>query len=177
MFTLDYNVATIVFATNPQYIFQSLYWIDRNAVANTIHSTERKQFQTDVNVGQLVHQDNVKHMISEDQIFASFKSIRATPQFFNNMLLGVLAKIIQFGPPTFFLTCSAAEFHWTEIIQGGARQYGETLTDEQVNSMDWSTKSGYLKINTVTVARQINYIFKKLRGKVILSGMHPLGQI
>ncbi len=165
------------FASNPQYIFQSLEWIERNAVASTIHFTERKQFQTEVNVGQLVNPDHVRRMISEDQIFASFKTIRGTPQYFHNMLLDVLAKIRQFGPPTFFLTCSAAEFHWTEIVKIVAQQYGETPTDEQVNLMDWSTKCGYLKINPVTVARQINYIFKNLWGKVILSGMHPIGQI
>ena len=43
--------------------------------------------------------------------------------------------------------------------------------------MDWSTKVNYLKRNPVTVARQIDYVFKELGGKVILSGMHPTGQI
>ena len=165
------------FASNPQYIFQALDWIERNAVASSIHFAERKQFQTEINVGQLVNQDNIRRMISDDQIFSSFKNIRGTPQYFHNMLLDVLAKIRQFGVYTFFLTCSAAEFHWTEIIQVVARQYGETLTDEQVNAMDWSTKLKYLKRNPVTVARQIDHVFKQLWGKVILSGMHPIGQI
>ena len=44
-------------------------------------------------------------------------------------------------------------------------------------SMDWSTKVNYLKRNPVTVARQIDYVFKQLWGKVIFSGMHPIGQI
>ena len=35
-----------------------------------------KQFQSEVNAGQLVNQDNVRRMISDDQIFASFKNIR-----------------------------------------------------------------------------------------------------
>ena len=36
----------------------------------------------------------------------------------------------------------------------------------------------YLKKKTpFTVARQIDYVFKQLWGKVILSGMHPIGQI
>ena len=35
----------------------------------------------------------------------------------------------------------------------------------------------YLKGNLVTVARQIDYIFRQLCGKVILGGMHPIGQI
>ena len=30
---------------------------------------------------------------------------------------------------------------------------------------------------SVTVARQIDYVFKQLLGKVILSGKHPIGQI
>ena len=62
----------------------------------------------------------------------------------------------------FYLTCSAAEVHWTEIIQFVACQYREVLTDEQVNPMDWSTKVNYLKKNPVTVASQIDYAFKQL---------------
>ena len=165
------------FASNPQYIFQALDWIERNAVSSSIHFAERKQLQSDITIGQLMNQDNVRRMISDNQIYACFKNIRGTPQYFHNMLLDVLAKIRQFGVYTFFLTCSAAEFHWPEIIKVVARQYGETLTDEQVNNMDWSTKCKYLKRNPVTVARQIDYIFKQLWGKVILSGMHPIGQI
>ena len=75
------------------------------------------------------------------------------------------------------MTCSAAEFHWTEIIQVVACQYGQTLTDDQVNAMGWSTKVNYLKRNHITLARQIDYVFKQLCGKVILSGMYPIGQI
>ena len=93
------------------------------------------------------------------------------------MLLDVLAKIRQFGVCTFFLSCSAAEFYWTEIIQIVACQYGEKVTDGEVNSMDWGTKTNYLKRNPVTAARQIDYLFPQLWGKVILSGMHPVGQI
>ena len=72
------------------------------------------------------------------------------------MLLDVLAKIRQFGVHTFFLTCAAAEFHRTETIQVIACQYVEILTDEHVNAVDWSVKENFLKINPVTVARQID---------------------
>ena len=61
------------FATDPQYIFQALDWIERNTVANTIYFIKRKKIQTDFNVGCLQNQDNVMHMITDDQIFASFK--------------------------------------------------------------------------------------------------------
>ena len=43
--------------------------------------------------------------------------------------------------------------------------------------MDWKTKVQYLKRNPVTVARQIDYRFNQLWKNVLLSGMHPVGQI
>ena len=43
--------------------------------------------------------------------------------------------------------------------------------------MDQGTKMNYLKRNPVTVARQIDDLFQQISGKVILSGMHPIGQI
>ena len=46
-----------------------------------------------------------------------------------------------------------------------------------MNPIDWGTKMNYLKRNPVTVARQIDNLFQELWGKVILSGMHPIGQI
>ena len=123
-----------------------------------------------------MNKDTARSMISDDQFFSSFKNIRGTPQYFHSMLFYVLAKTGQFEAYIFFLTCSAAEFHWTKIIQIVACQYGETLIDEEVNSVDSSTKVNYFKRNSVTVARQINYIFHQLWGKVILSAMHPVDQ-
>ena len=76
-----------------------------------------------------MNKDTVKRMISDDQIFSLI--IRGTPSYFHNILLDVLANIRQFGVYTFFLTCSAAEFYWTEIIQIVAGQYGETLTESK----------------------------------------------
>ena len=43
--------------------------------------------------------------------------------------------------------------------------------------MDWNTKVKYLKRNQVIVARQIDYIFRQVFGKIIYSGMRPIGQI
>ena len=101
------------FASNPQYMFHALDWIERNAVASSVHFAERKQFHSEINVGQLENHSNVRRMIFDDQIFSSLKNIRGTPQYFHNMLLDALAKIRQFEICTFFLSCTAAEFHST----------------------------------------------------------------
>ena len=88
-------------------------------------------------------------MVSDDQILSSFTNIAVTPQYIHNMLPDGLAKIRQFGVYTFLLTCSAAAFHWTEIIQVVACQYVE-VNDEQVNAINWSTKVNYLNRNVAS---------------------------
>merc|ERR1711911_515939 len=116
-------------------------------------------------------------MISNDEIFAVLKNIRGTPQYWHNMQLDVFAKIRYFGVPTFFLTMSAAVFQWTSIVKVIARQFGENLSDEEINAMDWKTKANYMKRNPVTVVRQIDYILKKVWKCVIRSDIQPLGNI
>ena len=117
-------------------------------------------------------------MFKEDELFASFKRIRGTPQYWKDMQLDILAKIRHFGPYTFFLSRSAADFYWPELVQIVAAQYGEhyKLNDIE-NVMDKKTKRMWLARNPVTVASHIDFIFRKLWGNVILSGIHPIGQI
>ena len=56
------------FAFNPQYIFYALDWIEKNAAASSVYFAERKQFQSEISVGQLVNHSNLRRMISDDQI-------------------------------------------------------------------------------------------------------------
>ena len=74
------------------------------------------------------------------------------------MLLDFFAKTRQFGVYTFLVFFCVAEFYWTEIIQVAAHQYGETVTDKQVHTKDWSSK---IKENPVNLLRQIDYVFKQ----------------
>ena len=48
------------FASNSRYIFCALDWIERNAVASSIQVAERKQFQSDISVGQLMNKKHCK---------------------------------------------------------------------------------------------------------------------
>ena len=149
----------------------------KELLLSSFHGRETKSNQSEINVDQLANHDNARKMISDHQISSTFKNIRRTPLYFHNILLDFLAKTREFGVYTFSLTCSATEFHQTEIIQVVTRQYGQSLTEKQRNPVDWSTEINYLKRNQVTVARQVDYVFNQLWAKVIFIGMDPIGQI
>jgi hypothetical protein len=165
------------FATSSEYIFQALHWTETLSIQSSIQMAQHKMHHADITAGHLKDPAYVRQLLGNDEMYATFKSIRGTPQYWHQMQLDMLAKLRQLGPYTFFITGSAAEFHWTEIIQVVARQYGEQVTADDVTAMDWKTKRSWLERNPVTTARQIDYIFEQLWGKVILSGAHPVGKI
>ena len=136
----------------------------------------KKARDSDISVGQLQHPERLQAMFKENEIFASFKRVRGSPQYWKELQQDVLAKIRRFGTYTFLVSGSAADFHWPELIKIVAQQYREDISLEYIeNEMDKTTN--WLARNPVTVAEHIDFIFRKLWGNVILSGIHPIGQI
>ena len=165
------------FANNAQYIFAQLDLIERAAIWSSITFAENKRFQDNITVGEV--KNNIHRMLSDQQIYYTFKNIRGTPQYNRNQLLDILGKVRQFGCYTFFLTITAGIPHfWFEIFQILGHQYGKDFTKEDVMNMSNKERIDWLKRNPVTVARQVDYLFTKFLGPaVIMSGMHPIGQI
>ena len=131
MWMPDWNVDDR-FAVNPQCIFHALDWIERNAVATSVHFTERKQFQSEMNVGQLVNHNNVRRMISDHQISSLYF---LSEELFSTFTICCWMSLLKLGSLGYTLSSWLA-LQWAKIIQVVARQCGQTLTDEQVNTMD-----------------------------------------
>ena len=60
------------YSENPQYIIYCLDWLEKEIVFSTKQFVQRKQFQSDINVRQLMNEDNVRNLFSEDQLYAAF---------------------------------------------------------------------------------------------------------
>ena len=95
--------------SNLQYIFHALDWIQKNAVASSIYFSQRKH-QDNLIAGQ-INPNNVRRTLSDDQIHASFKNIKGTPQYGHSMNLDTLVKVQHFGTVTFYGTLTPGEFH------------------------------------------------------------------
>ena len=115
--------------------------------------------------------------INHDDGYRVLKNIRGSPASWQKMQYDCLTKLPQLGPYTFLQTFSLAEFRWTEIIQVIGQQYGQSFTSEQVNQMDFETKSRWLRTNPVTVVRQTEHVFQTFFNGVVIGSPHPIGQI
>ena len=88
-----------------------------------------------VTAGDLKDPTRLSELIQRDKAYKLLKQVRGTPAYWQKVHYDVLAMIRQLGIPTWFLTLSAAEMKWPEVIQIIARQYGEILSDEAVTNM------------------------------------------
>ena len=59
----------------------------------------------------------------------------------------------QLGIPTWFFTVTAADMQLPDLIQTIARQYGKTLTDEDVKSLTFEQRSMWLRSHPVTAGK------------------------
>ena len=76
----------------------------------------------------------MSEMIQKDCAYRFLKNVRGSPAYFQGVMYDVLGMIRQLGIPTWFLTLSAADMQWPDVIQTIAKQYGTTLTDEDVKN-------------------------------------------
>ena len=126
--------------------------------------------------GMLRNSETMKNMIYNEHAYKFLQTVRGTPAYWGKMLYENLAMLKAKGVPTFFMTFSAADYHWPEIIQTVAKQYGQDFSADQVNNMNWAEKSKWLRTNPVTAVRAFLHRFECMH-EFIKGPSHPIGII
>ena len=150
------------FANNIEYLFCAQY------------ATEIKQIQADsnialwlkhgktidgqiVNAGMLCNPDVLNRLVKNEQAYKFLKNVRGSPAYWQHELYEVLAMLCSLGIPTWFMTLSAADLHWIEMIEAVSIHNHKPMTQNEIHKMsikEWSEK---LKANPVTSVRMFQY--------------------
>ena len=93
------------------------------------------------------------------------------------MIYELLSMIGTLGIPTWFLTLSAADMKWPEVIQSIAKQYGTIYTEQEVLELPWRLKSMWLRSNPVTPARMFQYRVDAFVITFLKSSAQPIGEV
>lgn len=62
------------------------------------------------------------------------KNIRGSPPYYRRTFYDLLAMIRQLGMPTWFVTLSAADLKWPDMISTIAKQYGMHYSDAEIEA-------------------------------------------
>jgi hypothetical protein len=86
--------------------------------------------------------------------------------------------IRQLGLPTWFMSLSAAETRWIDLL----RTLGNLLeknqySDEEILNFDWTKKSDLIKSDPVTCVRFFDHRIHTFIHNVLLSPHNPIGKV
>ena len=86
----------------------------------------------------------------------------------------VLAMLQTLGISTWFLTLSAVDLHWPEMLQAVAVQFGRKISPKDVLKMSIADRSRYLCQSPITGVEMFQHRNEAFFSKYVLSDAHPL---
>ena len=143
------------FAQNIEYLFCAQYiadikQIESDATLAIMLSQGRTLQGQKITAGQLQNPAVLEQLVRNEQAYKFLKNVRGSPAYWQDQLYDVLAMLQKLGIPTWFLTLSAADLHWPEMIQAVAAQFGRKLSQKDVLKMSIADRSKYLCQNPIT---------------------------
>ena len=170
------------FAENMEYIFCAQHIVDLKHIQSETNlalwlSHGRTLGGNKVTAGVLCNPDSVQQLVRDQQAYKFLRNICGSPPYWQHELHDVLAMLHSIGIPTWFLTLSAADLHWPEMIQAVAMQYGKKLSHRDVLKMTMQERSKYLHQNLVTGVHMFQHRLESFFSQYILSDAHPVGNV
>ena len=157
------------FRDDPYYLFFLLLVKEMVEMLRSESTFYRKAGKASSLTAKVLKEITPEFMIRYNTAFTAFKSLRGTSMYFQAVKKNLMAFIRQKGPPTLFVTLSAAEFQWDEMLH---RIY-ETTTNKKVSlefikSQDQAWKAKLASRNVVQttmhfskrVSKEISYLTK-----------------
>ena len=130
-----------------------------SSIYSNINICLRKSKTTkNVTVGDILNKNYLNQLIRNDEGYSILKNIRNSPSYWQQKMKDLLAMIRQLGKPTIFLTLSAGETNWPELIQHLYKfQFNKNINLNDAINLDKFTKTDLIKNDSVTCARYFDY--------------------
>lgn len=97
--------------------------------------------------------ETVAKLVNLNEGFRIFRTLRSSPPYWESAKRDVFAMIRQLGLPTWFISLSAAETHWHELLSALGKIVDQIdYSTEQIDSMTWQTKCRLIKSDPVTAS-------------------------
>ena len=102
--------------------------------------------------------------------------MRGTIAYWQRAKMDLLAMFRTLGPPTFFITLTADDMNWPDLLYVLAKRAGMDISMEDVDSMSSAQKRELLCSDPVTTARHFSQRFQKFIA-FMKSSSKPIGEI
>ncbi|XP_062584623.1 uncharacterized protein LOC134246317, partial [Saccostrea cucullata] len=162
------------FASDPEYIFFAQYTAELEEVFSSVSIAMRKTVDfSHLTSASFLDSSKMKKMLKKDECYRFLQTIRGSPAYWEKTMRDLFAMLKQLGIPTFFITFSAAERRWSEIIEAICLQQGLEVPLEP----DWQQYYNIINSNIVTATRMFDKRLHDFINQVIMSPSNPIGKV
>ena len=166
------------FSRDIEYILASQYIVENKQIKGAARNyIWRQKPSINLTAREARNQAVISENVRNDKAYAFLKSVRGSPAYYQRTFYDLLAMVRQLGTPTWFLTLTAADMKWPDLISVIARQHGVTYTDEEISRLSFDDKSNWIRRNPVTAARHFQYRLHTFFNDFLKSSAQPLGKI
>ena len=116
--------------------------------------------------------ENIGNILKSDIGYRFLQSVRGTPPYWQKTIKELYAMIQQLGIPTWFVTFSAAEMRWNDVIRTLLFLNNDS---RPVEDIEWSERCTLITNNHVICARMFDNRVKALFRELIMSPSAPVG--
>ena len=166
------------FSTDLEYVLAGQYRVESKQIRNDANNfIFRQRPHSQLTASQARNQTVVNESVRKDKAYCFMKNLRGSPPYYQRTFYELLAMVRQLGTPTWFLTLTAADLKWPDLIGIIARQHGVNYTDEEIDKLSFEDKSNWLRRNPVMAARHFQYRLHIFWHEFLKSPAEPLGKI
>ena len=170
------------FANNIEYLFCAQYATEINQIqGDTNIALSMKRGRTmdgeAVTAGMLRNPELINRLVNTQQAYKFLRNVRGSPAYWQHEMYELLAMLRALGIPTWFLTLSAADLHWTEMIEAVSIHNKRRLSRKQIKRMSIKERSEYLKLNPVTSVIMFQYRVEQFFSKYLVDIANPVGKV
>ena len=133
-----------------------------------------KQGSKPLRVADILDENSVENLVLNDNAFKLLKNVRASPPFWQEKKKEVMAMVRQLGMPSLFMTLSAAETQWPELIKILYKVLNDRdISLEEASALSWMEKAELIRKDPITCSRYFDHRMRTLIFQVLSKDNGP----
>ena len=162
----------------------NIFWKTKHKQINQIHQQASFALRRNQTKGQkitaktLLNKETRENIVKYDDGYKIFKNVRSSPPYFEAKKKDLMAMIRQLGIPTLFISLSAADTKWLELLQSiYILTEHKNISLQQLDEMSWQEKCSLISKDPGTCALFFNNRVRKFVKHILKSPHSPFGKL
>ena len=131
-----------------------------------------------ITAGEARNSDYLDKLVNLDEGYYIFRQLRNSPAYLEARKKDIFAMIRQLFLPTWFMSLSAADTRWTDLLKMLAKlNNGVDYSDKDIEGLTWQEKTSFVQKDPVTCSRYFDHRVQEFLNTILKSDCEPIGKL